>query len=282
MFLVVEVLTPETAMAPTRVILNRSVAGGMLSMFLMMGGTMAVIYYLSIWFQAVQGLSAFQAGVRTIPLVVAMVIFGIVVSVVTQKIGYYVPSIYLSCVLCAVGGGMLSTLRPNSGAREWIGYQVISGFGMGAGQQAPSLAPQKVLRRADVPLGTALIFFSAQLGGAVFVAVSQNIFAHQLFESLEGMSGVDAHVIINAGATAYRRIVPSNELGAVIQAYNYSLTRVFILAAALGASMVVAAALMEWKSVKDKSSGATPTEKTDPEDKQNMGSRAESLSKAEE
>lgn len=281
MFLVVEVLTPKTAMAPARVILNRSVAGGMLSMFLMMGATMAVLYYLSIWFQSAQGHSAYQAGIRTIPLVVAMVVFGIIVSVITQKIGYYVPAMYLSSVLLAVGGGMLSTLRPGAAAREWIGYQVITGFGMGAAQQAPSLAPQKVLPRADVPLGTALIFFSAQLGGAVFVAVSQNIFAHQLIDSLEAISGVDAQAIVKVGATAFRRIVPPNKLGAVIQAYNHSLTRVFILAAALGAGTVVGAAMMEWKSLKDKSSDGAPEEKSDPEDQKNPDSKAESVSKTE-
>ena len=51
-FVVVEVLTPETAMAPTRVVLNRSIAGSMAFMFLLSGGLMSVIYYLPTWFQA--------------------------------------------------------------------------------------------------------------------------------------------------------------------------------------------------------------------------------------
>jgi len=53
LFFVVEVLMPKTAMVPTRVILNRSVAGSMLFMFLLSGGLMSLVYYLTIWFQAV-------------------------------------------------------------------------------------------------------------------------------------------------------------------------------------------------------------------------------------
>lgn len=51
-FVVVEVLTPETALAPTRVVLNRSIAGSMTFIFLLSGGLMSVVYYLTAWFQA--------------------------------------------------------------------------------------------------------------------------------------------------------------------------------------------------------------------------------------
>ena len=73
-FVIVEALTPETAMAPTRVVLNRSVAGSMTFMFLLSGGMMSVIYYLTVWFQVVKGDSAMHAGISTIPIVLSMVI----------------------------------------------------------------------------------------------------------------------------------------------------------------------------------------------------------------
>ncbi len=271
MFLVVEVLTPETAMAPARVVLNRSVAGSMLVMLLISGATMTIVYYLAIWFQAAQGHSAMQAGIRTIPLVVSLVVFGIATAVFTQKIGYYVPAMLLSSLLCAVGAGMLSTLKPSAGASKWIGYQVLFGLGVGAGQQAPSLVPQKVLRRADVPLGTALMFFMQMLGGAVFLAVSQNIFANQLVDSLRGIAGLDAQAIINTGATALRSIVPASELGVVLNAYSYALTRAFILAAALSACMLLASLLVEWKSIKDNKGSTSKDSTTDPEKHQDSG-----------
>jgi hypothetical protein len=263
MFLVVETLTPETAMAPTRVVLNRSVGGSMLFMLLLSGGMMVVIYYLTIWFQAAQGQSAMEAGIRTIPLVMSLVVFGIVAAIFTEKVGYYVPAMLLSPLLCAVGGGMLSTLTPNAGTNHWIGYQVIYGIGIGSGFQTSHLGPQNVLSRADVPLGIALMFFMQQLGGSVFLSVGQNIFSSQLVDSLSGIASLDTEVIINTGATALRSIVPPSELGTVVDAYSYALTRVFILTAALSACMILGALTVEWKSIKAEKNGASKNAKAD-------------------
>ncbi|KAF6234141.1 hypothetical protein HO173_007561 [Letharia columbiana] len=194
-FLAVEVLTPETAMAPTRVILNRSVGGSMLFMFLLSGGMMVVVYYLTIWFQAAQGQSAMEAGIRTIPLVLSLVVMGIVGAISTESVGYYVPAMLLS---------------PCSS--HWIGYQVIYGCGIGCGFQTSNLAPQTVLPRADVPLGMALMFFMQQLGGSVFLSVGQNIFSSQLVDSISSIAGLNTEAIVNAGATAYRSMVPLGDL----------------------------------------------------------------------
>lgn len=251
-FIVVEVLTPETAMAPTRVVLNRSIASGMTFMFLLAGSMMSVIYYLSIWFQAAKGDSAIHAGISTIPMVLSLVLMGTLGAVFTQKIGYYVPSMLLSPILSSIGAGLLSTLTPTSGHNAWIGYQILYGFGIGAGMQTSNLAAQTVLPRADVPLGMALMFFMQQLGGSVFLAVSQNIFSSKLVGRLSGTAGLDAHAIVNTGATDLRKVVPVNQLVAVVQAYNFALTRVFVLAAALSACTILGAAAMEWRRIKGK------------------------------
>lgn len=266
-FLAVEVLMPETAMAPTRVVLNRSVGGSMLFMFLISGGMMVVVYYLTIWFQSVQGQSAMEAGIRTIPLVLSMVVMGIVCAIFTERVGYYVPAMLLSPCLCAVGGGMLSTLAASAGSSHWIGYQVICGFGIACGFQTSHLAPQTVLPRADVPLGMALMFFMQQLGGSVFLSVGQNIFSSQLVDSISGIAGLNTEVIVNAGATSYRSMVLQSDLKTVISAYSYALTRVFILAAAISACMILGAGMVEWKSIKGKKSHAFKPDEADEEGK---------------
>ncbi|KAF2815351.1 MFS general substrate transporter [Mytilinidion resinicola] len=265
LFLAVEVFTPKTAMAPTRVVLNRSVAGSMLFMFLLSGALMAIVYYLAIWFQAAQGHSAMEAGIRTTPLVLSLVVFGIAAALVTEKLGYYVPVMLCAPLLCAVGAGMLSTLTPRAGSAQWIGYQVIYGMGIGCGFSIANLGPQVALPRADVPLGMALMFFMQQLGGAVFLAVSQNMFSHELVKALDGIAGLDTQAIVNTGATALKNVVPPGELGTVVRAYNYALTRVFILSAGLSASMIVGALMVEWKSVKAEKS----REKKEKKEKEN-------------
>ncbi|KAL6703427.1 hypothetical protein ACN47E_009686 [Coniothyrium glycines] len=250
-FFIVEFRFPETAMAPPRVILKRSVGGALLFTFFMSGGVMNAVYYISIWFQAAQGQSAMEAGIRTIPIVLSLVLFGIVSAVVTQKIGYYVPAMLTLPVLTAIGSGLLTTLTPTAGPSQWIGYQVLYGLGLGVGAQASNLAVQTVLPRSDVALGSAMVFFSQQLGGSVFLAVGQSIFSRQLVGRLSGIAGLDTLVIVNTGATELRKVVPASELNTVLNAYSYAITRVFVLATALSAMTIVGALMQEWKSIKD-------------------------------
>ncbi|KAE9364812.1 azole resistance protein [Stipitochalara longipes BDJ] len=267
-FIVVEVLMPKTAMIPTRVVLNRSVAGAMSFMFLISGALMSIIYYLSIWFQSVKGDSPIHSGVSTIPLLLSMVILAIPVAVFTQKIGYYVPALIVTPILCATGAGLLSTLTSSSNHSAWMGYQILFGFGLGCGFQTSTLAPQTVLPRADVPIGMAMMFFMQQLGGSIFLSVSQNVFSSKLVEHLTGVAGLDAETIVNTGATNLRSVVPASELGTVIDAYNYALTRVFIMAAALSSCMILGALAIEWKSIKGKKDpeDSEKTEETKPEE----------------
>lgn len=251
-FLITEWRMPDTAMAPKRVIFNRSVGGSMFFVFFMSGGMMNAVYYISIWFQVAQGQSAMEAGVRTIPMVLSLVLFGIVTAIITQKIGYYVPAMLVSPVIAAIAGGLLSTLTPSSGSGMWIGYQILYGFGLGCGAQTANLASQTVLPPADVPLGTAMMFFVQQLGGSVFLAVGQNIFSRELVKKLSGVAGLDARTIIATGATDLHKVVPPSELDVVIDLYSYALTRVFILTAGLSAAMILGALMVEWRSIKAK------------------------------
>jgi len=251
-FVVVEVLMPETAMAPTRVVLNRFVAGSMAFMFLLSGGLMSILYYLTIWFQVAKGDSAIHSGVSTIPLLLSMVILSIPTAIFTEKIGYYVPALLLAPVLCATGAGLLSTLTPSSDYSEWFGYQVLYGFGLGCGFQTSTLSSQNVLPRADVPIGMAMMFFMQQLGGSIFLSVSQNIFSNKLVDRLSGVADLNAEAIVNTGATNLRSVVPANELSTVVDAYSYSLTRVFIMAATLSSFMILGSLAVEWKSIKGK------------------------------
>lgn len=272
-FIVTETLMPETAMAPPRVVLNRSIAGSMLFTFLLSGGLMSIVYYLTIWFQTVKEDSAMHAGISTIPLVVSLVVMSIFSGGFTQKIGYYVPAMLLSPVLCSTGAGLLSTLTRSSGHSAWIGYQVLFGFGVGCGFQTSNLASQTVLPRADVPLGMALMFFMQQIGGSIFVAVSQNIFSSKLVRSLSGTAGLDTKAIVNTGATALRSIVPSDQLEVVLRAYNHALTDVFILATILSACMILGALAVEWRRIKaesksDEDSESLDTKLDDPKSKE--------------
>ncbi|KZM19099.1 phosphoribosylformylglycinamidine synthase [Ascochyta rabiei] len=211
---------------------------------------MAIAYYLAIWFQAAKGETATHAGINTIPMVIAMVLSSILSAKITQFIGYYIPSLIACPLLSAVGAGMLSTMTRYSDHSYWIGYQVLFGFGLGYGAQQTSLASHSVLPKKDVPLGLALGFLKQQLGGAVFLSVCQNTFATKLIDRLSGVAGLDAQKFVDTGATDIWAMVPSEEMDRVVEAYNFAITRVLLLAAIPSACTIAGVAMMEYKGIK--------------------------------
>jgi hypothetical protein len=207
------------------------------------------VYFLPLWFQGIKGTSPLQSGIRLFPTVIGMIIGAIAAGVATQKTGYYTPTILIGAPIMAIGAGLFTTFNVDTPSAKWIGYQVPFGIGLGAAVQAPLLAAQTVLSLADVPIGTALVYFSNNLGGAIFVSVAQNLFNNKLVSDLWGVLGVDSATILDKGATHLVDIAqPTRDI--VIRAYNAALRKVFIVGVAVTGIVFVSALFMEWKSVK--------------------------------
>lgn len=257
-FAVIQKLKGDSGTLPPRILFKRSIAAGAYFTFCIASCMMQVAYYLPIWFQAVKGTSALEAGIRFIPTVLAIVLASILGGQFTSRIGYYVPAMLTSPVLVSIAAGLLTTLNQNSGHAEWIGYQVLFGFGLGLGMQVAGLAAQAVLERADVSIGTAIMMFSQQLGGAVFVSVGQNVFINNLVKGLSGIAGLSAMTIINTGATDIQKVVPAQYLSEVLSKYNHALTRTFVIATGMAAASIIGSLAMEWKNIKKAKKPAVP------------------------
>lgn len=160
----------------------------------------------------------------------------------------------------AVGLGLMTTFRVNEETSHWIGYQFITGFGLGFGIQAYNLAARAVLPMADVPTGIAIIFFSQQLGGAIFTSVGQSLLSTEIVARLSGVPGVDASQVTSEGATGLGDDVPPEYQPLVKEAYNKAITKIFMAATGVALVAVVAALFMEWKNIN------TAKQPRDPED----------------
>jgi len=147
-----------------------------------------------------------------------------------------------------IGSGLLITLQVDTGTGKWIGYQVVYGFGMGMCFQAPNLAAQTVLPTKDVPIGIALMFFAQLLGGAVFIAVGENVLANQLLQELTGVPGFDASLVTSSGVTSLINSLPASLRASGLVAYNEALRKVFQVGLIISCLAVLGALGLEWKS----------------------------------
>jgi len=252
-FCVLQCVRPENqCTVPVRIMKNRSILGGMW-FTIFGGGTMVILaLYIPIWMQAIKGVDAVESGIRTIPLILAMVIFIIMSGALIQRIGYYTPFMIAGACIMPIGCGLISTWSPNSGANAWIGYQVLAGIGMGMALQQPNIAAQTVLPRKDASMGVGLMILGQTLGGAVFASVSQNVIDTQLVKNLmeHPITGLDPVAVVNTGATNLRKLVPAAELAEFLDLYNNAITRGLLVAVGCSAATIIGALMMEWVSTK--------------------------------
>jgi hypothetical protein len=281
-FAAIQIVKGDSGTLPPRILLHRSIAAGAYFTFCIASSMMLLVYYLPIWFQAVKGTSAFESGIRMIPMVLSLVVASIMSGQFTAKVGYYVPAMLVSPVIASIGAGMITTLNQNSGHAMWIGYQVLFGFGIGLAMQIMGLAAQAVLPREDVSIGTAVMFFSQQLGGAVFVSVGQNVFINDLVKGLANVPGLSAMAIVNTGATDIQKSVSPQYLPEVLDKYNHALTRTFVISTAMIAVSIIGSIAMEWKNIKKNKKPAGPAVETKADEKADVAETKEAGEKKEE
>jgi len=235
----------------------------MLYSFCAGGGMMIFVYYLADYFQAIQGVTPVESGIRSLGLVLGLVFTSITSGIIITKVGYYTPFMIASSVIASIGAGLLTTLTPDSSIGMWLGFQVLYGLGLGLGMQQANLAAQTVLSRRDVSVGASLMIFAQTLGGSVFLSVGQNLLSNGLVEGLSGVAGLTPEQIVSTGATDLRGVVPADMLPEVLDIYNDALRNTFRAGLALVCANIIGASLMEWKSIKAKKA-AKATEETTP------------------
>ena len=194
------------------------------------------------------------AGVDSLPLILANVFATITSGVIVSKTGHYVPFFYISVVLQAIGAGLLCTFTPDTSQAAWVGYQFLYALGMGCGFQQTTVAAQAVLATRDVSVGTAVVLFIEIFGGALFVAVAQNLFTNALIQKVAELNipGLDPQIIVAAGATGFRNIVKPENLPAVLVAYNAAIVKAFQLGLILSCLAIFGAVGLEFKTLKGK------------------------------
>lgn len=259
-FIGIQLWKGDEATLPPRFFKNRNVLSAMLFSLFFGAAFFPLIYYLSLYFQAVNGDSAVQAGIKLLPLLLATVLMSIVSGGLISAIGYYNPVALPCMVLFSVGAGMITTFALDSPIRVWLGYQVLCGLGIGVGFQLGVLVVQNVLPPEDIPVGTACVQFFNSFGGAIFIAVSQTVFQNGLIDGVEkSVPGLDPQIFINSGASQIREILQQmgmeQSIDAVLTAYLAGLRNTYYVSVACATAAFFAVLGLDWISLKRNKAG---------------------------
>ncbi|KIX10126.1 uncharacterized protein Z518_01207 [Rhinocladiella mackenziei CBS 650.93] len=249
-FALIQVWKPEQATVPPSIVIQRTIASGFWASCCTGAHQTLFVYFLPIWFQAIDGVSAVSSGIHLLPMVIPVVVASILTGQLVSRIGYYTPFMIFGVCLAAIGAGLLTTFEVNTTEGKWIGYQILYGFGLGCSSQAPNMGAQTVLPRENVAIGASLMFFGQTLFGATFISVGQNVLENQLTNRLSSIPGITFRLIQNTGATDLLNLIPSQYHTAALEAYNASLRVCFQVALIMACLSILGALGMEWRTVR--------------------------------
>ncbi|TGO26054.1 hypothetical protein BPAE_0067g00260 [Botrytis paeoniae] len=256
LFLYREYRAGDEAMIPLSLVRNTVVWTCCCTNFLFMAGMLTLSYYLPIYFQGVRGVQPTMSGVYTLPGILSQMLFAIVSGFAVQKIGYYLPFSIVGGCFTAIGYGLISIYTPSTPASKWIGYQILGGIGRGLSMQMVIIAIQNNLTGTKIVIAQTLVIFFQYLGGALCLTFASIIFAVKLKSGLRVYAPtVDPQLVIEAGATAYRNVIPKDQVMNVVTAYNLAINHCFYLAAGLAAGVMLFVWGMGWKKIEGRSDG---------------------------
>ncbi|KAH8585724.1 major facilitator superfamily domain-containing protein [Bisporella sp. PMI_857] len=252
-FATIQFWRPQQATVSPLMLRKRSVWAAACFAFFMGSAFFTLVYYIPIWFQVVKGVSAYESGIRNIPILLAVVVGTIFSGAGTTNLGYYTPFMIASTILTSIGAGLLTTWDLDTSSKKWIGYQILAGIGIGLGLQIPLIAVQAVLDMSEIPIATALVIFMQLFGASIFVSAGNSVLTNRVINYIsKNIPDVDAVSAVDAGATNIRNIIPAKELQGVLEVYNDALTQVFEIALVMACLTTIGSAAMEWKSIKGK------------------------------
>lgn len=137
--------------------------------------TQISVVYLPTYFQACKDATPTRSGIDVFGLAFTIMPFGIVAGLSVAKFKCYRPQLWVGWVCLIVGAALMSTLNVDSTIARAIGFQIITGLGLGILLTTgffPVLAPLKVEYNASALAFFMFVRWFSQVGACFFLFIS--------------------------------------------------------------------------------------------------------------
>lgn len=183
LFLIVETRAPSPVLS-LALFRNRTFAVGVVAALLSGAAFFGAVLFLSLFLVNVLGLTATEAGIAQIPLMIGFVLASNVSSLVVQRFGRYKPFIVGGFAVMIVGFVLMSRLSPAASVWDVAWRVFVMGVGLGPAMPLLNLAMQNAARPHEIGAVMANRQFFQQfgqvLGGAIFGVILTTTLAAQL------------------------------------------------------------------------------------------------------
>jgi EmrB/QacA subfamily drug resistance transporter len=147
-------------------------------------GMFATFFFLSLYMQTIRGYTAFEAGVRFLPMTLAIIVTAPNAGRYAQKHGSRIPMTY---GLLLAGGGLLvlSRLSLETAYLLMLPVFTIMGHGMGATMAPMTAAVMNAVGAERAGLGSAMTNTSREVGGVFGIALLGTVLTTRLRHVIE-------------------------------------------------------------------------------------------------
>ncbi|GJJ72642.1 hypothetical protein EMPS_05000 [Entomortierella parvispora] len=171
-FLVNEWKFAKRPIIPLRLFGTWSLAICYLAVFMQGFIFLGLLFYLPLYFQAVNGSDAIQSGIDLLPYVIVGSVTAIVVGLLMSRWGTYKEFIVIGWAIGTVSAGLLITFDENTSKGKVVGVLIVQGMSMGLTVNTLLLGVHaQLINKADLALGTSLWTFLRTLGGVFGIAI---------------------------------------------------------------------------------------------------------------
>jgi hypothetical protein len=236
------------------------------SLFVATCALFAATVFMPLFLQIVTGVSATNAGLLLLPLMLGILVTSIGSGSVISRTGRYKLFPVLGFALMTIGLLALSALDARTSRLVVSLYMLVFGLGFGLVTQVLVLAIQNAVDRRELGTATAAANFFRSLGGAMGVAVFGTVFANRLHDWLlrsvpPRLLGHLSPAVLQGSPGTIHTLPPAIRDG-VAQAVAHAVGTVFIGATPIAVlGFLVVLFLKEFPLHTWGQSGASPTEK---------------------
>ncbi|KUI23642.1 MFS transporter [Mycobacterium sp. GA-2829] len=238
-----------------RLFANRAYSGVVGANLLSVLGLSGLVFFLSQYFQLVQGYSPLGAGLAELPAAVTATVFGVLAGFAVRR---FTKRSVLTTGLALVGVAMatLTTIHPGSPYLHLGVALFVVGVGLGLAFTVASDVILSIVPRDRAGAAAAVSETAYELGTALGIAVLGSILAG-VYRTMTVPAGVTPRVATEAreslaAASEVATTLPAGQANALLDAARASFSSGLAIASGVGAVLMLVSAATVWVLLRDR------------------------------
>ncbi|WP_422743320.1 DHA2 family efflux MFS transporter permease subunit [Mycobacterium sp. WMMD1722] len=219
---------------------------------------LGALTFLPTFMQFVDGVSATESGLRTLPMVLGLLVTSLGSGVIVGRTGRYKIFPIAGTAIMALGFVLLSRMDEHTSTLLQSLFLLVLGAGIGLSMQVLILIVQNTVDFTDLGVATSGVTFFRTIGSSFGAAIFGSMFSNFLEDRLPGAMAASGAPPEAATSPQALHALSGEVAAPIIAAYADSLSKVFLLAAPFALVGLVLACFLKQVPLRDvAASGST-------------------------